>query len=273
MLHVNYNVKGTYLKNQTRAKICLAICDAHWWVKSTIQVREVCGCWDTCWMHVTKLVFEICAARWLQCEWNMSKKPGTRWNWVFEICSARSRQWQDVVLRYIAPWVQCKKNHGKIGLWDIRRMLTVLWRERISKTRHATKLVLEIRSARSRQWKDVVFRCIPPWVRCKKVAFGIGLWDRFCMLTTMWREHLRNQARDICFGNMWRMSIGEIYNLSQQKAVCLQSMVFEICAEHVMKLVFGWLYYRSHLWHTVSSVCRLCHIVAKRYILSNKKPS
>jgi len=36
----------------------------------------------------------------------------------------------------IAPWVQ-RKNRGKIGIWDICRMLTALWREHISKTRHA----------------------------------------------------------------------------------------------------------------------------------------
>ena len=44
--------------------------------------------------------------------------------------------------------ITTQKNRGKIGLWDICHMLTALWREHISKTRHATKLVLEICNAR-----------------------------------------------------------------------------------------------------------------------------
>ena len=47
----------------------------------------------------------------------------------------------------IALWVQ-RKNRGKIGLWDICRMLTALWREHISKTRHAMWLISEICDAR-----------------------------------------------------------------------------------------------------------------------------
>jgi len=50
------------------------------------------------------------------------------------------------------------------------------------------------------------------------------------------------------------MLIGEIYNPSQQKAVCLQSVVFEICAKHILR---NWFLANHTIGHTFGTLCRL----------------
>ena len=76
MLYLDYMWREHISKTRHMTKFVLEICDIRWWVKSTIWVREVRGFWDTCQVHMTKLVFELCVARLRQCEWSISQKTG-----------------------------------------------------------------------------------------------------------------------------------------------------------------------------------------------------
>jgi len=139
---------------------------------------------------------------------------------VFEICSARSRQWQDVVLRCIAPWVQCKKT--------------------------VTKLVFEIYVARWLQcegnmsqkpgkWRNLFWRYVThvdEWNlrsgSAKSWMFAVrGFWDMcwahvtklvFNMLTTMWMERLQTDA---LIATWWSLVFEIWFGWSLLRAACV----------------------------------------------------
>ena len=188
-LHVDYGVKGTSQNPGTWQNI-LEICDTRWWVKTTIWVPrklavcspwflrcsldEVCGEWNATYLknqHVTKFFLFGDMQCILMGEIKIYDPFPQMGMFAIHVlfhlsCDACTTTWWILFLRYVYRLGQVC--HG----------------------RNATYLKNHTQS--SHHWHGRTWF----WGACR-----IALWDICCTLTTMWREHLKIQARDKIF---WR---------------------------------------------------------------------